>query len=139
MPVRENFVENRIELHPKSVEYMDEVMEQYTESDGSAPRDYPKGVILHMYPTKDVYDKKGNLCGYQDGLLFRLRIFDQATKKVYTYENRDAITLDYTADYMFVRVFKDMSTMVVIRGPVALLITQNVYVKSMFSDKDRRP
>ena len=108
-------ITNLVEIQPKSMDLMAKIYGQYTESDEAIPRFFPKGVVLHLHPDEDTLDENDQLNGYEDSVLCTLKVYDQATKVVYSVKNRDCITLDPTV-HSFIRIFKDLSTMVVVRS-----------------------
>jgi hypothetical protein len=107
-------IKNEIELHQKSVEYIKETLGQYTEVDSLDTVENP---IIHIYPIKDTYDKDGELDGYIDALFFEAHIYDTKNMKVCKSKKLHDGIMPF-ADLFIpqIKVFKDLSTMIVLHG-----------------------
>lgn len=93
-------------------EYLRDVFSPYTEID-KMPEYIEGRCIIHMYPVEDSYDKDGNLRSYCDAYLCHVHIYDVQNLTVFkTIRRHDEIDIEVPC---CVRVFKDLSTMVVIR------------------------
>lgn len=73
--------------------------------------------IIHIYPKKDTYEEDGELYGYYDALLCEMHIYDCNNEIVYKTKYHDSIYLDVPIG---TRIFKDLSTMLVIDGGIIL-------------------
>lgn len=95
-----------IELHQKSKDFLKTCFSKYKDAECGYVIECKAGVIIHLYPESDTYDKDGEALGYADSLLCTAKIYDFAEKKVYTKHNVDGI-MSCAGN---VRVFKDGST-----------------------------
>ena len=112
--------------HPDSEEYIKKVFSMYTETD-KAP-DYIKGkCIIHMYPVLDtiVNGIYNDLEGFVDAYNCEVHIYNCTNKIVYKTKHHDQI--DIKADCR-VRIFKDISTMVIFDGGVRISYGQSIQV-----------
>ncbi|PHA03034.1 hypothetical protein COE51_01440 [Bacillus pseudomycoides] len=108
-------VKNEVELHENSVEYLREVFTIYTEVDSLSRA--VKNPIIHIYPEEDTYDEQGNLNGYIDSLFMTVCIYDTDKMTVYKSKNlHDGIMPFGMLNVSKIRIFKDLSTMIVLRG-----------------------
>ena len=123
-------IESIIYISDKSVEYAKEALSHYKLIDLNQFRlEYYGTIILHIYPTKDTLrDDSDYIDGYDDSLLFDLHIYDleSLTKQIVC--GRDQIELRVPAN---ARVFKDGSTMIVIKGPTRITLYQSVEVERL--------
>lgn len=108
-------IKNEIEIHDKSVEYLKDIFSRYKEI-----YELNKNInnpIIHMYPVEDTHDEDGDLNGYIDALFFKLHIYDPENGTVYK-GNRyhDGILPFKELNISQIKIFKDLSTMIVLRG-----------------------
>ena len=99
-----------------SEQYIKDTFNKYTKID-TMPKRVTGRCIFHMYPYQDTTNEDGSLQGYQDAMLFNLHIYDTGNMTVWETSCKDALDIDIPCN---VRVFKDLSTMVVIDGGVEL-------------------
>lgn len=86
--------------------------------------------VLHLYPKEDTMIKgKDNITGYIDSMLFELYVFDVAERKVYKHKFCDAINVNGVLSQQ-VKIFKDLSTMIVIEEPVKINYYKAVEVEA---------
>lgn len=108
-------VKNEVELHQNSVDYVKETFSMYTEV-----FDLNKGLknpIIHIYPVEDTYNQDGELNGYIDALFFRIDVYDTQNMTVYKGTKlHDGILPFKDLNVSQIKVFKDLSTMIVLRG-----------------------
>ncbi|WP_133065299.1 hypothetical protein [Virgibacillus profundi] len=92
-----------------------------------------KNPIMHMYPIKDTYDPDGGLSGYIDALFFKMNVYDTENMTVYKDENlHDGILPFKELNVSQIKIFKDLSTMIVLRGEYAISTHHtdvNIYIK----------
>jgi hypothetical protein len=82
--------------------------------------------IIHMYPVEDTIKGEGELEGFEDSILFHVDIYNATTKTVYKRKvYHDEIIIEIPVK---VRIFKDLSTMVVISQNVSIGGSQSLYV-----------
>lgn len=117
-----------VKLHEKSIEYMHEVFDLYTEAE--LKRDTTiTNPIIHLYTMEDTYNEDGGLNGYLDSLFFRADIYDTVKLLKYTSEGlHDAVNY-YETYPSHVKIFKDGSTMLTFQGETVIrpLNTLNVH------------
>jgi hypothetical protein len=108
-------VKNEVELHQNSVNYVKEIFSMYTEV-----FDLNKGLknpIVHIYPVEDTYDQSGDLNGFIDALFFRIDVYDTQNMIVYKGTKlHDGILPFKDLNVSQIKIFKDLSTMIVLRG-----------------------
>lgn len=107
-------ITNEVALHQNSVNYAKETFEQYTEVDSMR---YVENPIIHMYPKEDTYEENGELNGYIDALFFEAHIYD--TKNMTVWKSKklhDGIMPYADLNVSQIKVFKDLSTMIVLHG-----------------------
>ncbi|MFC8686031.1 hypothetical protein [Brevibacillus porteri] len=109
-------ITNEIDLHEKSLDYLNSVFTQYTEIDRLP--EIIKNPIIHMYPKKDTYNYDGELDGYIDALFFELCIYDTDEMTVWKSKRlHDAIIPACKhIEIGQIKAFKDLSTMIVLNG-----------------------
>jgi hypothetical protein len=97
-----------------SEEYIIATLGQYKEISELEP--ISGRCIIHMYPKHDtVKDDNGDdLRGYLDAMNCDLHIYDVNKMTVYKTEYHDAISLYDTNLSIMVKVFKDLSTMIIL-------------------------
>lgn len=108
-------IKNEVELHQDSIDYVKEVFSRYEEVDSLNKIIHDP--IVHMYPVEDTYDTNGNLDGYIDAVFFRVNIYDTTNMTVYKgIRLHDAIMPFEKLRINQIKIFKDLSTMIVLRG-----------------------
>lgn len=109
--------ELKVPIEKESVEYLQKVFKDYKEV--NKPIEEIKGrCIIHIYPKRDTYEENGELSGFCDALLCEMHVYDCKNKLVYKTQNHDSVYLGVPSE---TRIFKDLSTMLVIDGGVQLL------------------
>jgi hypothetical protein len=114
--------------HHKDSEYLiNQTFEMYAETN-EFPYTIEGRCIIHLYPESDTITDDG-LEGYQDAMNCKLAIFDCERRVVY-YSKRmhDSVFLLVPSS---VKVFKDLSTMIIIDGGVNLSRGQGIIVDKM--------
>lgn len=104
-----------IPLHNKSEQYLREILAEYKETK-ELPSIIKGRCIIHMYPYEDTYEDDGCLVGYIDAIHCELHIYDIENKTVYKTKMHDEIRVDVPCR---VRIFKDLSTMLIFDTPVS--------------------
>lgn len=112
-----------IKLSKQSEQYIRETLDKYKPVDG-LPADFTGRTILHLYPTQDTMQENG-LVGFEDALMFDIKVYVPKRKVVYTVEWRDQVELKVPAD---IRIFKDGSTMIIIDKPFTFGYYQSLEV-----------
>lgn len=114
-------VKNEVELHQESINYIHSTFSLYNEVnqlDVSITNP-----IIHIYPVKDTYDKEGELSGYVDALFFRVDIYDTENSTVCKGKKlHDAIIPFEELRVKQIKIFKDLSTMIVLKGSFQISI-----------------
>ena len=105
-----------IPISKVSEQYIKDTLSRYIEIE-DMPKQITGRCIFHMYPYQDTTDENGGLVGYQDAILFNLHIYDIDNMTVWKTSNKDSLDIDVPCK---TRIFKDLSTMVVIDGGVKL-------------------
>ncbi|MED3562382.1 hypothetical protein [Bacillus xiapuensis] len=125
-------VKNEVELHQNSVDYVKEVFSMYTEVYDL--NKHIKNPIIHIYPVEDTYDQNGELNGYIDALFFKMNIYDTENMTVYKSEKlHDGILPFDNLHVSQIKIFKDLSTMIVLRGKYT--ITDNHLAVDIYNIK----
>jgi len=108
----------KIEIQTSQIseQYIKDTFSQYTEV-YQMPKLIKGRCIFHMYPYQDTTNEDGSLVGYNDAMLFNLHIYDIENMNVWKTSNKDSLDIDVPCK---IRIFKDLSTMVVIDGGVEL-------------------
>lgn len=107
-----------IKLHDMSVEYLKSVFKGYHERvvDSSSFSSYTiDEPIIHLYADSDTYAEDGQLNGYVDSLFFNAHVYDPIRMVVYDRGKFDGLET-WAADVNYVRIFKDGSTMISLKG-----------------------
>jgi hypothetical protein len=112
-------IKNEVKLHPDSVKYINETLGQYTES-----KDTPfviEDPVFHLYPVIDTFTEEGELIGFIDAVFFKLHIYDTKNMTVYKPKGiHDAIIPYNDIKVNQIKIFKDLSTLVHLRGKYEL-------------------
>lgn len=123
-------VKNEVELHQNSVEYVLDTLSMYKEVDQFD--EYINDPIIHLYPVADTYSQDGILEGFSDALFFKMDVYD--TKMLTTRKGvklHDGILPSPEVSFSQIKIFKDMSTMIVLRGKY--IIPTSTTAVSIFS------
>lgn len=114
-----------IDISKKSEAYIEKVFSQYEFMDGVLPKKLRGRTVIHLYPTIDTKnDENDDLLGFEDALLFDVRIYNN--KKKYVIYGRDQIEIN-TPDSR-IRIFKDGSTMIILDGEIELEVFQSLEI-----------
>jgi len=109
--------ELRVQIEQESVDYLKTVFDDYIEVYN--PIEEIQGrCIIHIYPKHDTYNIEGELNGYIDAILCDMHIYDLNNKVVYKTRYHDSILLNVPCE---TRIFKDLSTMLIIDGGVEIV------------------
>lgn len=119
-------IEHTIELHEKSLEYIEGVFKDYTEIFENFPTLISGRTVIHLYPTQDTRDKSGDLTGYNDALFFDAKFYLTEPKIFFTLPRRDEIEIQI---HVWTRIFKDGSTMIIVDEDFQLDIFQSVRIR----------
>lgn len=117
---------HNIKLSKDSLEYLNEVFTSYKKVDYDTSRVF-KNPLVHLYPTEDTITEDGELNGYRDALFVTIRIYDVEKDIYMEIKNRDG--LDFYNDRINIRqirVFKDGSTLVMLKGSYQFGSTQSI-------------
>ena len=108
-------IKNEIELHQESVDYAKRVLGGYLEVQHL--EEVLNNPILHIYPIEDTHDKDGNLDGYIDALFCNIHIYDTENRRVLKRSKLyDGIIPQGNLSISQIKIFKDLSTMIVLHG-----------------------
>ncbi len=122
----------KVKLHKNSEKYIKDTFSRYTEIDNpqlSDRIDLTHGAIIHMYPVGDTTNKHGEKIGYCDSIFFKIKIYDTHARTVITSKDRfDAIEITQSSD---IRIFKDGSTLITLRRPIKISLTQAILVENL--------
>lgn len=103
----------------ESEKYIKDTFAMYTYSDERVPNHINGLCIIHMYPKEDtMINGSDELTGYTDAYSCDVRIYDVKNRICYNADYTDAIDIDVPCK---VKVFKDLSTMIEIRGGVDIV------------------
>lgn len=108
-------VTQSVKIHTESEDYLKRIFDNYTEVyELPAIINEP---IIHIYPKKDTCNEDGELDGYIDAIFSEVHIYDTVEMKVYKGESlHDALMPSNQLDVWTIRIFKDLSTLVGLRG-----------------------
>jgi hypothetical protein len=120
-------MEHIIELHEKSLEYIEEAFKDYTEIFEDFPTLISGRTVIHLYPTQDTRDSSGELTGYNDALFFDAKIYLTEPKIFFTLSGRGELEIGI---HVWTRIFKDRSTMIIIDEDFQLDIFQSLRLRS---------
>jgi hypothetical protein len=115
-------IKNEVKLHQNSIDYAKKTfgMYQLTDELDSSIKD----PILHMYPVEDTYDEEGDLIGYSDALFFRIDVYNTQNMTVYKGNKlHDGILPFRDINVSQLKIFKDLSTMVVLKGDYVISVS----------------
>ncbi|ALS22146.1 hypothetical protein [Paenibacillus naphthalenovorans] len=108
-------INNQIELHQKSVDYVKEVFSKYIEVEQLDS--IVTNPIIHIYPKKDTYEQDGKLNGYIDALFSEFHVYDTEKKTVWKSKRLHDGICPYEDLYVNqIKIFKDLSTMISLKG-----------------------
>lgn len=116
-----------VDITDKSDALIAETFGRYRES-GALPARFDGLVVVHLYPLADTREPDGSLAGYYDALFLRVVVYDTVAMTRHTIDNRDSLDFVPGVHIKQVRVFKDLSTMIVIMGPVSFRWNQGVTI-----------
>jgi len=111
-------MKQEIKLHESSYETIKDVFSMY-EYVEETPEMIDGKIVLHLYPICDTVDESGDLIGFNDAVFFKLRIYDVEKRVFYEQSHHDEICLDGLGSN--IRIFKDLSTMIIIGSGVKLV------------------
>lgn len=119
--------EIKIPIEQESIEYLEKVFKDYKEV--NKPIEEIKGrCIIHIYPVEDTYNSKGELRGYCDAILCDMHVYDCKNEIVYKTNNHDSVSINAPCQ---TRIFKDLSTMLIIDGGVQLMYCTTLSVHEL--------
>ena len=111
-------------ISEQSVRYLSTIFSKYNKVD-ELP-DVTDSPIIHMYPKEDTVTENGDLNGFRDALFSKVVIYIPGRREVYTVGgNCDAININMRSN---VRVFKDGSTCITIKGKCSINIYQEIEI-----------
>lgn len=112
--------------HSDSEKIIKETFSMYKETE-KIPEYIKGGCVIHIYPKSDTIvngiDK--DLEGYIDAYNCELHIYDCKNKTVYKSKLHDEVMADAKCK---IRIFKDLSTMVIFDEPVKFISGQSLWV-----------
>jgi len=118
-----------VPISKESEQYITETFAQYEQVDEPI-RYIDKKCVLHLYPKEDtMIDGKDNLTGYMDSMICELYVFDVGERKAYHCKFCDAVNVRGVLTQQ-TKIFKDLSTMIVIDEPVNINYYTAVEVES---------
>ncbi|NBI30999.1 hypothetical protein [Chengkuizengella marina] len=120
-----------ISIHKYSEDYIKKTLSQYKEVDSMIVIEHP---IIHMYAKKDTYDECGELNGYVDSLFCEYHFYDLT--KLQLFKSRrfhDGLWFGEGVKPTNVRLFKDGSTLIQLRGKFGIMIGTSVHLE-LFQD-----
>lgn len=122
-----------VPISKDSEEYISKVFSAYEEVDEPIT-EINRKCVLHLYPKEDTViegedNLKGNLKGFIDSMLCELHVYDVGNGKVYKHRYCDGLFINGVLSQS-TRIFKDLSTMVIISEPVDISYYTSVEVES---------
>jgi hypothetical protein len=121
-----------VKHHPDSEKFIKETFNAYKEID-ELPK-FIENCIIHIYPKSDtiVNGIDNDLEGYIDAYNSELHIYDCKNKTVYKSKLHDEVVADAKCK---IRIFKDLSTMVIFNEPVKFISGQSLWVMPCYFNK----
>lgn len=121
-----------VKHHPDSEKFIKETFNAYKEID-ELPK-FIENCIIHIYPKSDtiVNGIDNDLEGYIDAYNCELHVYDCKNKTVYKSKLHDEVMADAKCK---IRIFKDLSTMVIFNEPVKFISGQSLWVMPVIFNK----
>jgi len=117
-----------VELSKKSQEYIDFLTENYTQI-FECPKQITGSTLIHIYPMKDTLnDESEDSSGFEDALNCEIHIYDKDNRTVFVTKTHDQIEVEVPCN---IRIFKDLSTMLIIDTPVRFGMFQSLEVRKV--------
>lgn len=117
-----------IPIHQESEKYIKETLSQYTEINKRI--DFIDDPIIHIYAIKDTRDLgTGELNGYSDSLFCEYHFYDLKNETVYKSRQHDGLWFGEGVSPSNVKIFKDGSTLVQLRGRYDVMIGTSVHLE----------
>ncbi|MFC0903716.1 hypothetical protein ACFHWD_03305 [Clostridium sp. MT-14] len=123
--------------HTKSSEeYLKKVFTKYKEVDKYCNLITVNGrCVIHLYAKEDTrHDNSNVFTGYGDAYNCEVYVFDEEKKLYYKTKYHDQVEIDRDVNAC-IRIFKDLSTVIIIPLPCKVLLGQSILV---VSQKDRK-
>jgi hypothetical protein len=118
-------MKTEVDITQHGMDYIRKTLSQYLETN-KIPESNIGRTIIHMYPVEDTYTKDGELNGYMDAIFCNYHIYNINDMTVFkTQRLHDALHLKVPCE---VKVFKDLSTMIVIDEPVMFNFLTDVWI-----------
>ncbi len=118
-------VKIELPIHNESVEYLELLALDDYEQINELPENIEGRCVIHMYPYEDTNNGTEGGNGFIDAFNCELHIYDEENKTVFKTKRHDQIDVKVPCK---VRVFKDLSTMLIIDTPVRLFNGQSFEV-----------
>jgi len=114
-----------VPLNEESVQLIQDTFTSYQEDD-KIPKVLYGRTIIHVYPKKDTINEDGEYEGFYDSLFFNFDIYNTDNEKVY---KRSALYDELVIETPCrIRVFKDLSTMIIIDDNISIGGSQSILV-----------
>lgn len=108
-------VKIELPIHNESIEYLNLLeLDKYKELN-KLPQNIKGRCVIHIYPYEDTNDGSDCGKGFIDAFNCELHIYDEDNKSVFKTKGHDEINVRVPCK---VRIFKDLSTMLIIDTPV---------------------
>jgi len=118
-----------VPISEDSQEYARKVLSQYEEVTEPI-KEIESRCVLHLYPNHDtMIDEIDEITGYIDALFCELHVYDVQNRKVYKHKYCDGVITNGVLNQS-TRIFKDLSTMIIIEEPVKISYYTAVEVES---------
>lgn len=119
-------IKNEINITEESEYKLRELFSRYKETE-EQPEVINDWCVIHLYPKEDTINENGETNGYCDALFFDIHVFNCDNKTVYKARGwYDAIHVEKKCE---LRLFKDMSTMLIFRDGVEISWGQAIFLQ----------
>jgi len=116
----------KIKISQDSEKYIKE-LEGYEEVDNLASILYGK-TIFHIYPKRDTLTNAGHSRGFVDAIESKVVIYNSQENKKIKYESKRLHDEVASNVPIRTRIFKDLSTMLIIECPIYVELNQNINI-----------
>jgi len=117
-----------VPLSKDSKQYIEDTFKAYEEVDEKLTQLNGK-TIIHLYPVEDtMMDGIDNIKGFIDALFCEVHVYDVTNRKVYKGGYCDGVSIRDINSHSL-RIFKDLSTMIIIEEPVKIHYYLNLEIE----------
>lgn len=117
-----------IPISLESQKYVDYLTKTYTETD-EVPKRINGRTLIHIYPKEDtIEDGSDDSHGFVDAFNCEIHIYNTENMTVFKTKRHDQVEMSVPCN---VRIFKDLSTMLIIDTPVTFGLYQSLEVRKV--------